>query len=475
MASFQKDTQGYSKDLFGGVYEKNFDIFQQTETPTQSRFAHLKHLNTNSPDRRSSYDENSPRRTPVQKPADLFGNGSEPLSVAAINQRFHTLEQAQQKPPSSPSLGNVSLSFTNKTTTDATRGSNTAQPSWFNNPKKRIVPSQVIKREDYEEVDPESSFLISSKSPNTKTTKGKSTFKTMTFGTRKTSSQDANSHVSSLQDELPPTRTLQDLANEDNISSPLGHHHRQQLHRQGSADSSMTSTSLSKPNSSASNNSMRFAFQPPRHTQLDLELHKQQDQQTNPKYTQLPDTSNESAILVFGYPESIANQIIRHFSKFGDILEDFEAIRTDSLFFQRSSSSTKRKAYPISTGNGWIRLTYANKASSIRALEESGESVHGCMIGCVPFSKLNMERIQSGDLDLKNFNNTVDEPNNDEYLDFVSHFKKNKIVLKNDDKIFVKSGGKNKGEKELGKLRELKRQGGWVGYVNNLLFGWDDL
>ena len=37
--------------------------------------------------------------------------------------------------------------------------------------------------------------------------------------------------------------------------------------------------------------------------------------------------SQESAVIVFGYPESISNQIILHFSKFGNILEDLEVLR----------------------------------------------------------------------------------------------------------------------------------------------------
>ncbi|KAH3672658.1 hypothetical protein WICPIJ_010028 [Wickerhamomyces pijperi] len=498
MSSFQRDSNGYSKNMFGGVYEKNFDILKVTDTPTNTKFAHLKHLNTNSPDRRSSHDENSPRRTPVQKHADLFQPSNEPLTVAAINQRFHSLETQQfSQVPSSPSLNKTSLNFLGGSASDLNKQQNqqfrstSEQPSWFNNPKKRAVPFQVIKRDlDYEEADPDSSFLLNNKarsstglsSSASKSTSTKTSFNMVSFGTRKSSAQDANSHITSLQDELPPLRTLNDLMDEDN--SELDSHTG--FHRPISSTSTVTigslsstnNSSFSKPGSAGSIHSSRFSLQPPRHSQHDSEFQKQQHFSSSPdnsKYTQLPTSNNESSILVFGYPESIANQVIRHFAKFGNILEDFEAIRSDTLFFQRPQDSKKiQRSYPIYTGNGWVRLTYDNKASSVRAVEENGETFHGCLIGCVRYSKQNMDRIMKGDLDLTHFKADDDAQGNDEYLDFVNRFKNNKIVLKHDDKIFV-TPNKN-GDKELSKkYLEMKAQMTWLDYVNNLLFGWDDL
>ena len=188
---------------------------------------------------------------------------------------------------------------------------------------------------------------------------------------------------------------------------------------------------------------------------------------------------------MFGYSESIANEVIAHFAKFGNILEDFEATRT-SVIFHKKLSDAPRKSYPIFTGSGWVKLTYDNKASAIRALEENGSVFHGSMIGCVPYSKDAVENIASvsisnnsnvgeTDISLETSAHHDEEP----MMKFASN--SHKINLKTDDKIFVKPKSAKLGlykSKDLKQhqLQQQSQQGNsLVNKVNNWLFGWEDL
>lgn len=138
------------------------------------------------------------------------------------------------------------------------------------------------------------------------------------------------------------------------------------------------------------------------------------------------DTSilNESAVIVFGYPESISNLVITHFSHFGNILEDFEILRSPtginhSTFRIHGNGKTgtienENKKLPIFTGDGWVKITYDTPASALRALKESGTVYCGHLIGCIPYSRSAIEQLASikieksediGSIDFGLFNN----------------------------------------------------------------------
>lgn len=327
---------------------------------------------------------------------------------------------ASSSSTSSSAAEDLSLSAINKNTTQP------GKPQWFNNPKRRNNPGIAVKREA---VELDSDSFITKKET---TAPG---FKSLAFGTRR--SVDT-SRTSAFSDELPPLRTMLDLQRED--GEVLSN---QNINANQSLNQSMN---MSHP--------APDSVLPKQFTNLQPQQFAQQQQQ--PK--------EESAVLVFGYPESISTIVIQHFAKFGQILEDFEIIRMDPLFHKPSA-----KQYPIFTGNGWIKLTYDNKASAMRALEESGSVLHGSMIGCVPYTKHAIENIAS--ISITSFEDVG--VNTMHSTDDVTFGNRRKIVPKSDEKIFIRKDTKK--IKYSGLSIENQKKGGLLSVVNNWLFGWEDL
>ena len=114
--------------------------------------------------------------------------------------------------------------------------------------------------------------------------------------------------------------------------------------------------------------------------------------------------NGDSAILVFGYPESMANQVIQHFQAYGSILEDFEATKTKHHFtkyyHQQSASrdfdttSASSQIIPLFTGHSWVKLTFDNPASAINALRENGSVFNGVLLGVIPYNKHALEKLE---------------------------------------------------------------------------------
>lgn len=94
------------------------------------------------------------------------------------------------------------------------------------------------------------------------------------------------------------------------------------------------------------------------------------------------DTKMEFSVLVYGFSNSNFNVIMNHFAKFGRILEDFSI----STKF-KSLNNGPKKSYPIFMGPSWVKITYDNAQSSIRALAEDGneEESTGSIIGVIPY------------------------------------------------------------------------------------------
>lgn len=90
----------------------------------------------------------------------------------------------------------------------------------------------------------------------------------------------------------------------------------------------------------------------------------------------------EFSVLVYGFSNNNFSIIMNHFAKFGRILEDFSI----STKF-KSIDTTPRKSYPIFMGPSWVKITYDNAQSSIRALAEDGneEESSGSTIGVIPY------------------------------------------------------------------------------------------
>lgn len=451
--------QSYSKDLFGSSFQNNFDIFKNTDNQ-QSRFSSLKARTLDAADR-STDDISSPgntstsqtyspnRRVPTHNQSfDLSFDQPNP-SVAVINQKTNATQQQ-------------------------------TQPLWFNNPRRRMIPSQVIKRESPGDIDNDSASFLSKNKTNSNSNPG---FKTLTFGTRKTNAQLA--HVNAFSDELPPSRTISDLKRED-----LSDGHLSIANESVNGNVSLISNSGIKDGNrsllqSNGGTPLKFSSQDilPSHltrkgdvsafSTPSKSLDSPQPISSSPLRPEA-----ESAVLVFGYPESIANSVIKHFSKFGRILEDFEVTRVDPLFSQQKS-----KTYPIFTGEGWIKLTYDNKASAMRALEESGTVFHGTMIGCVPYSKQAIENIAS--ISITNNENIgesdlVQQQPNPMQSDGLANYTKNfqhRIQAKNDDHIFARPSKETKGIYSM--RNETKPNEGdsknVLNKVSNWFFGWEDL
>lgn len=102
-------------------------------------------------------------------------------------------------------------------------------------------------------------------------------------------------------------------------------------------------------------------------------------------------SNGELAILVFGYPETMANQVIAYFQEFGTILEDFEVLRKPQAM---TVGLQDKQFVPIFSGTSWTKITYDNSASAVDALLENGAVFNGVLLGVIPYTKDAVERLQ---------------------------------------------------------------------------------
>lgn len=154
--------------------------------------------------------------------------------------------------------------------------------------------------------------------------------------------------------------------------------------------------------------------------------------------------TGEYAVIIFGYDDEMFEELILYFARFGKISENFNIadnrINTsfiasapfvpinDSLIADQSmsaglgstksvstfsgrinntasmkyssriadqSNSTQKKSHPIFIGKQWVKITYDNIASAIRALRENGISLDGsnAVIGVIPYTKESLEAL----------------------------------------------------------------------------------
>jgi hypothetical protein len=94
-----------------------------------------------------------------------------------------------------------------------------------------------------------------------------------------------------------------------------------------------------------------------------------------------------NSVIIFGFPSAVTNAVINHFSKFGEILENMGSATSPA-----KANSRQDTPLPVQAGKNWLRITYKNPQSALRALNENGKALGGqFLIGCVPYSSKGLE------------------------------------------------------------------------------------
>lgn len=212
---------------------------------------------------------------------------------------------------------------------------------------------------------------------------------------------------------------------------------------------------------------------------------------------------SEAAVLVFGYPESMANQVIAHFLEFGTILEEFEAAKsaatsspeeifqgpTTGAFISSKPNESIHGAQPsapIFCGKSWVKLTYDNPSSAADALQESGSVFNGAIIGVVPYTKDAVEKLQNRKLTstediggglhgvpLGDPSSKVDKGVIGDSNDIQGSYIK-RLEVKDGSELFLKAPI-NGDSLNLTDGKKSEKKLGLVGTISNYLFGFHDL
>lgn len=377
-------------------------------------------------------------------------------------------------------------------------------PAWFQNPTKRVIPNHLVPKKKTgfllinnakkdSENQPQSSSTAEGSSPTD--------FSLISFGgssNRKSSTLSINAPSlftnSSKADtektltnqdfplynenaDLPPARSLYDL-NDDVIIS---------LER----PAKQTESSLNKDPKSFANAFSTRSFP------------AASSEEASKKTFQNSLLNHESAVLVFGYPEHMANQVIAYFLELGTILEDFEVLRSaknsnkntlatlavaggfpsdDSLV---TGSQSSPSAPPIFSGASWVKLTYDNPSSAADAIQQSGSVFNGVLIGVVPYTKDAIEKLQKRKLSVsedigggvsaftpqqtQKIDKAVVGDSNDIQASYIK-----RLDLRDGAELFLKSKTDKKQDatkNEKGSNEKL----GFFGLIANYFFGFHDL
>lgn len=290
------------------------------------------------------------------------------------------------------------------------------EPEWFNNPRKRATPQAIVKR-------------TTKRSPSVESTQSgnesanatyRSGFNSIRFGSKKDAGildstqsvnegkkSDHNTGILIDSNEAPPSISLYDWQREDEFGALVSLPSELNINPPSLLQTEANTTSLSSHSNTARKEATigaeANAFDKKNGTGYGHSQANQHSDKKSENVNPLTPRISESAVIVFGYPESISNMVISHFSKFGNILEDFEVLRSSSgintatlrLRGRKSDHSKPDRRYPIFTGDGWVKLTYDSASSAVRALQENGKVFGGSLIGCVPYSKKAVEQLAS--------------------------------------------------------------------------------
>ncbi|QLL30481.1 hypothetical protein HG536_0A02980 [Torulaspora globosa] len=418
-------------------------------------------------------------------------------------------------------------------------GSSQREAEWYNNPRKRAIPQAIVKRTTKRSPSVDPSQAVTDSNASTQ----RSGFNSLSFGSKKDirglpSTQSiktgkSGEHNTSIlsSNEAPPTVSLYDWQREDDFGAmvPLGSQIGSELGKPSSEEK--TESLPSSISAARKDGTQPNVFD--RNSILESSRSGVNKIDKNGALSPTAPSIEESAVIVFGYPESISNLVIRHFSKFGSILEDFEVLRNSSginaasLRLRRRKSDNFEKKYPIFTGDGWVKLTYDSSSAAVRALQENGQVFGGSLIGCVPYNKNLVEQLASCKIekmdDIGGVNFSVKQSSLDESIEnplsssasplsgerdeqiigtrtplggssnqvsasgnILEHPKitylNRRLHLKDGKKLFAHSGspGSNNFLQNLElKMRQQeesnKQQAGLLSKVNNWLFGWNEL
>lgn len=368
-------------------------------------------------------------------------------------------------------------------------GTDSSRPAWFNTSSKKIVPNHLSlkKRPGFQLCAVAGKKDTKSNSSDPAKSVSSSDFNVVSFGTKahKTSVgaealllilstendtvlENDDIPLYNNSEDLPPTRSLFDLNDEVmiSLSRPV-----QQIESCMNKDPRQYANVFSKEEVSLSN-----------------------DDEKNTLKNTLQQT--EAAVLVFGYPESMANQIIAHFLELGTVLEKFEASKettsvsknplTFAGSFPLSAETVKGDArlVPIFSGHSWVKITYDNPSSAMDALQESGTVFNGVLIGVIPYSKDSVEKLKKrkitlledigagvspfyGSANPKGDSNIIGDNNN-----IQSSFAK-RLDIKDGSGLFLTS--QNTTTPAKGDLKHTSENLGLWGSISNYLFGFYDL
>ncbi|AQZ09217.1 ASM4 (YDL088C) and NUP53 (YMR153W) [Zygosaccharomyces parabailii] len=282
------------------------------------------------------------------------------------------------------------------------------EPEWFNNPRKRAIPQSIVKRTTKRSPSADSTQADSDAASSTV----RSGFNSIAFGSKRDSgffqpssipkpaaNVEKNTGILMDSNEAPPNVSLHDWQREDEFGTMASippNVNSGSMPNDAQDPSQLSSTMKQRLSAGSEFNAFDKGG-------LSKNIGKQRADHSREQGQSSQPSSNESAVIVFGYPESISNMVITHFSKFGYILEDFEVLRCSSgintatlrLHGNGLYGSKPGRKYPIFTGDGWVKLTYDSSSSALRALEENGRVFGGSLIGCVPYNKKAVEQLAS--------------------------------------------------------------------------------
>ncbi|AOA64935.1 Nuclear pore complex FG-nucleoporin component [Komagataella phaffii CBS 7435] len=371
---------------------------------------------------------------------------------------------------------------------------------WLNNVPKRVIPSHLVKRSNrgfnIDSVKRNDNSNSSSSSNNKSAVNG---YNYTSFGEQKSNQKSipgsnkelgASGFLDEGLSDLPPRKSIYDFGSDDDDNVD---HLEPEKHLFKTNDEIINDP---RAFSNIFNPKPRFGSSTTAHSNNKAPFKEtfSRDIPSNFKRENLePITNGESAVLLFGYNDSSFESLIQRFSKFGEILEDFHigtgisgfsTIGSSTPLKRKSkSSSTSRSVYPIFVGKQWVKITYDNPSSAIRALKENGVIVDDHMVGVIPYTKSALETLLNAKIsDSDDIGDTLgnisfgspSKPLASEGSDGLENngFKplshaSQSFKIKDGTQLF-KSTAK---EEELKKQKEAQQSVGLLGKVSQSLFG----
>ncbi|KAA8916559.1 hypothetical protein TRICI_001285 [Trichomonascus ciferrii] len=296
--------------------------------------------------------------------SSLFGSGTPNASTSGMSSSIFGQQQQQQQPQNlMQSTNGMTHSQSTLDLTSSPYGSRhvATTPSWGKHDRRK-VPSHISTLRPQSSFTPDRNAIGTPGSRHGSISAAQSPPNTFSgsFGTAKPVQAKKSNIID--EEDLPPTESIYDTGASPFFSggsTPL----RESVKPMAALPTSNTAIGLRRMSSNSSKPS------PPANTPPDV----QETQNAN------------CSVIVFGFPPTLTSTIIKHFSKFGPILENFDVAKGES---PRKSG----RAPPIQTGPNWMKLTYDNPTSAAKAVSHySGGSrfIGGCAIGCMPFNSVN--------------------------------------------------------------------------------------